>query len=357
MTRVDGHLPAIDDRFVRFDGLDRQPLLLAVSGGPDSMALMALAATWRDDLRASRRPSPPLIHVATVDHGLRLAARAEAQHVAAAAARFGLPHTILTWAGPKPKTRLQEKAREARYALLSAQARDIGATHVLTAHHADDQAETLLIRLARGSGVTGLAGMRRESSLAPGLTLVRPLLDLTKADLVAVCRRDGLAFVEDPSNADPAYARARLRGQAAARAALGLDTPTLVRLARRMAEADDALEAEADRLEGLIAPIRAAGRYQANLTPARQAEGVILSRILARAIDHANPGAGWPRLDRLETLTRALRAALASAEPHRATLGGTRIVLARDGTIDVVAESPRRRGRPPETQEGLPRPD
>ena len=150
-------------------------VLLAVSGGPDSVALMRLCAALAQAER-ERGGCDWKIEVATVDHGLRAASRAEAEEVGRLAAACGLPHAILTWNEPKassktssgtktssdtrPQTRLQERARAARYALLASRAREIGADLLLTAHTLDDQAETVLMRIAHGSGLAGLAAMR-----------------------------------------------------------------------------------------------------------------------------------------------------------------------------------------------------
>ena len=257
---------------------------------------------------------------------------------------FGLPHATLTWVGAKPTTRVQERARNARYGLLADHARQLGASHILTAHHADDQAETVLLRLGRGSGIGGLAGIRRDSPLAPGLTLTRPLLRVTKGDLVAFCRACALGFVEDPSNRDPVYARARLREQTKTLDALGLDRPTLLRLARRMARADDALEAETDRLERLVEPQRGAGVYRANLESAVDAPAEILLRLLRRAIAHVGPDTTHGRLDRLEALTEAIRTALRQGGAHTATQGGAHIMLGRDRLIVMRPEPRRHRG-------------
>ena len=139
------------------------------------------------------------------------------------AAKLGVPHATLVWTGPKPSTRLQERAREARYRLLVEHARAIGADAIATAHHADDQAETVLFRLLRGSGVAGLAGMA-ATSRRDGVTIVRPLLGVAKSDLVAFCRARGVAFADDPSNADPRYARTRLRALLGRLADEGLTT-------------------------------------------------------------------------------------------------------------------------------------
>ena len=128
--------------------------LLAVSGGPDSTALLAMAVEW-----ARRAAKAPRLAAATVDHGLRNESADEAAAVGALCARLGVPHRVLVWSGDKPKTRIQERARAARYALLGAHASEIGAKAIVTAHHLDDQAETALFRLLRGSGVGGLRAM------------------------------------------------------------------------------------------------------------------------------------------------------------------------------------------------------
>ena len=327
-----------------FAGLERaSAILIAVSGGPDSMALMTLAAEWR----GRSESGAPTLHVATIDHGLRPEARGEAAAVALAAAALGLPHATLTWAGPKPTTGVQERARDIRYGLLAAHAFHLGASHILTAHHADDQAETIMLRLGRGSGISGLAGMRRDSPLAPGITLTRPLLDIPKFELLAFCHARALVFVEDPSNRDPAYARARLRGRTKTLDALGLDRAALLRLARRMARADEALEAETDRLEALASTRHDDAFYQADLSCAICTPAEILVRLLGRAVAHVVPDRIHLRLDRLEVLAEAIRSALRSGEAHFATQGGARLVLGRDRLIVVRPEPKRRRGRKP----------
>src|SRR6202790_4922314 len=150
-------------------------IVLAVSGGPDSIALVGLAARWRRGLTRG----PRLIAV-TVDHGLRAEAAREARDVRRLARALDLPHRTLRWAGTKPKTGLPAAARAARYRLLAQAARANGATHILTAHTRDDQAETLLMRMLRGSGLSGLAAMARESE-RDGLLLARPFLNVSKS--------------------------------------------------------------------------------------------------------------------------------------------------------------------------------
>ena len=177
----------------------------AVSGGPDSIALMWLAARWR---RALKR-GPRLIAV-TVDHGLRREAAREARAVKRLARALDLPHRTLRWRGAKPKTGVPAAARAARYRLLAGVARASGATHILTAHTRDDQAETLLMRLLRGSGITGLAAMARQSE-REGVWLARPLLGIPKSQLVATLNKAKIAFADDPTNRDINYTRPRLR--------------------------------------------------------------------------------------------------------------------------------------------------
>src|SRR3990172_5669872 len=135
-------------------------LVLAVSGGPDSTALMVLAACWRDALKR-----PPRLIAITVDHGLRKESKAEAAAVARLARKLKIAHRTLRWRGTKPASGLQQAARAARYRLLGEAARSLGASSILTAHTLDDQAETVLLRMSRGSGITGLAAMARVSSL------------------------------------------------------------------------------------------------------------------------------------------------------------------------------------------------
>src|SRR6185437_12974958 len=171
-------------------------IILAVSGGPDSTALMWLAARWR---RALAR-GPRLIAV-TIDHGLRSEGAREAREVKRLARSLDLPHRTLRWSGAKPSTGVPAAARAARYALLARAARQSRATHILTAHTRDDQAETVLMRLLRGSGIAGLAAMARESE-RDGLRLARPFLDVSKSQLIATLKKAKIEFADDPTNRD-----------------------------------------------------------------------------------------------------------------------------------------------------------
>ena len=310
--------------------LDRFRLpLIAVSGGPDSTALLLMAAHRAE--RSARR-----IAAATVDHGLRAESAAEAQAAAKLCDKLGVPHQTLVWTGPKPSTRVQERAREARYRLLAAHARTIGADAVVTAHHADDQAETVLFRLLHGSGIAGLAGME-ALSLREGIAIVRPLLDVPKADLVAFCKAKGAAFVDDPSNADPRFARAALRPLLATLAAHGLDRDALLRLARRAREADEALARAAAELEAKLGdgPIDARALFAAPIA--------VVQRTLARRLAEAG-GREMSRigLEKIEALALALAAAVAEGRAVRANVGGAIASLSAKGALDFAPEPPRR---------------
>ncbi|WP_244430700.1 tRNA lysidine(34) synthetase TilS [Methylocystis sp. ATCC 49242] len=307
-------------------------LLLAVSGGPDSVALMLLAAQWPD-----RRSHD--IAVATVDHGLRPEARREAEQVGAWANALGFPHHVLTWQGEKPRTRVQERARTARYALLADCAGRIGAGAIVTAHHADDQAETILFRLTRGSGVAGLAGMTAESRCG-GVALLRPLLGLRKAALEEICRRCDHDYFRDPSNIDEHYARARLRKLRPLLAAQGLDDEALLRLGQRAAHADAALNfcAENARERAIVDVDSETARFDA--AALRELPPEIVQRLLAGEIARLAPLAPL-RLERLERAARRLVAALADGAKLRLTIAD--LLLDAQGAHVTLRPAPPRR--------------
>src|SRR5436309_6390871 len=273
-------ISAQDAKRLFADWKDAPALLLAVSGGPDSIAMMWLAARWRRALR-----NGPRLVAVTVDHGLRAAAAREAREVKRLADSLGLPHRTLRWTGAKPKTGLPAAARDARYRLLAKAARAAAATHVLTAHTRDDQAETLLMRMARGSGIAGLAAMARQSQ-RDGVVLARPLLDIPKARLVATLHKARIGFADDPSNRDSRFTRPRLRQLMPALAAEGFDARNLTRLASRLARANAALEILVDGAERYLAavsPDPADAGFDAGAFAALAEE--IRIRLLLRAID------------------------------------------------------------------------
>jgi tRNA(Ile)-lysidine synthase len=265
--------PSLIDRFARdVDALiaPGAPLGLAVSGGPDSLALLLLAAAAR----------PGLAEAATVDHGLRAEARAEGEMVAAVCERLGVPHAILTvrWA-QTPETAIQERARRERYRLLGFWAEERGLAALVTAHHADDQAETFLMRLARGAGARGLAAMRPRT-VAPGteVKLLRPLLAWRRTDLAQICADAALTPALDPSNADEQFERVRIRRALAD--ADWLDPAAIVRSTVNLADADKALDWAA-RLEW---DLRVKERRGAIVYRPAEAPVEIIRRVVARAV-------------------------------------------------------------------------
>ncbi|MBV1700345.1 MAG: tRNA lysidine(34) synthetase TilS [Hyphomicrobiales bacterium] len=332
-----------DDALIQlFAPLARSQLLvLAVSGGPDSMALMALARRWQALLGAKA----PNLGVVSVDHALRQESAAECALVAQVAGQLGLPHTIAVWQGPKPATGLMERARIARYQLLQEAARSLGASGIVTAHHADDQAETILLRLAHGTSITGLAGMRLHETDA-GLDLWRPLLGLTKRQLVDYCTRNQLAYCQDPSNLDPKYARTRLRHHMALMQRLGLDRAALLRLGTRAARADAALQsATSDLLAKLGLPGDASVEIPQLRFEAAMLQDVpdeIILRALAEIMARVGQWQGYRRLERLERLLGGLQAARMAGQNFSATLSGAKIKLDKKGHLLVQREMPRK---------------
>jgi tRNA(Ile)-lysidine synthase len=322
-----------------FDGLaGLRGLLLAVSGGSDSTALLVIAARW-----AKKRKRAPKLLAVTVDHGLRPEARREAAMVKRLARRLGVPHRTLRWRGVKPKTGLQEAARIARYSLLAQAAVRAGYEHILTAHTLDDQAETVLLRLARGSGLTGLAGMAHASALPVGaetaIFLVRPLLRIPKSRLVATLKAAGIGHSEDASNRDPRFTRARLRMLMPALAREGLDARGLMRLAMRMRRAEATIEFAVGAARAALAPgpWRERGPIVFDVAHFRDLPAEVALRLLGRAV--AQTGDEGPvELGKLEQLYEVLRQ---SRPPLRRTLAGALITLAAERL--TIERAPARR--------------
>lgn len=215
------------------------PLALAVSGGADSMAMLTLAHA------AYGGGEPGRIIAATVDHGLRPESAAEAAMVAGHCARLGMPHATLVLTGLNPGSAVQARAREGRYSALTQWAVAAGAAGLATAHQADDQAETMLMRAARGVGLTGMRAIPARR-LLDDILLIRPLLGWTRAELRALVTSGGIPFADDPGNVDPAYERVRTRAMLADHP--WLRPEMLARTGQRLAEADEALDVVRDRL-------------------------------------------------------------------------------------------------------------
>jgi tRNA(Ile)-lysidine synthase len=298
---------------------------LAVSGGPDSLALLLLAA----------RARPELVEAATVDHALRPESAAEAAFVAELCGRLGVPHQTLTvqWKA-KPETAIQERARLARYRLLGSWARERKLTAIASAHHLDDQAETFLMRLARGAGVKGLAGMRRLVRGTPaGVSVIRPLLNWRHAELEAICASAGLSPIDDPSNADEQFERVRMRQALAS--SDWLDPSAIAASATNLAQADAALHWATDLEWGRAVAVNGGAIVYTPTDAPRE----IRRRIVRRALMQlASEGGGMePRGRELDQLLAALRTG------RRATLRG---VLCIGGPQWRFTRAPARRAPP-----------
>lgn len=299
---------------------------VAVSGGADSMALALLVRDWAAAHGGT-------VVCLTVDHGLRPESGEEAAQVQQRLAALGLAHAILPWGGVKPTAGLQAAARAARHSLLARRCREDGIPHLLLAHHRDDQAETVLLRLARGSGVYGLAAMPAIRATDWG-RLVRPLLGQPKDRLLATCRAHGLAWVEDPSNLHPGYGRGRLRRVEPLLAAEGLTAAALAETARRAGLARMALEAAVAALLADASRTASEGYLRLALAPLRRAPLEVACRSLAACLLTIGTADYPPRQARTERLVHELR----TEAPAPRTLGGCRVIPEPAETVLIVRE-------------------
>ncbi len=269
----------------------RPEVAVAVSGGPDSMALALLAQAWAT-ARGGRAIG------LTVDHALRAGSAAEAREVGEWLRRRGMAHHVLRRRGPKPRANVQAVARAARYALLEAWCRRAGVLHLLLAHHRDDQAETFLLRLGRGSGVDGLAAMAPVAERA-GMRLARPLLAVPGARLAACLRAAGQDWVEDPSNEDRAHARVRARAAMPRLAAEGMTPARLAATAGNMGRARAALERATAELLVRAVVLSPAGHAWLDAATLASVPTEIGLRSLAAALRTVGGATHPPRLRRL----------------------------------------------------------
>ncbi len=292
------------------------------------MALMYLTAQWRAGLETD----PPDITILTVDHRLRPESSKEANWVATQAKALGLPHAILVWDDDKPKGNVQTAAREARYDLLVSYCHAHNISTLLTAHHLEDQAETLLMRLARGSGVDGLAAIP-ERTWWPGIELVRPLLDIPKSQIIATLEKAGITWLEDPSNQDDRFERVRLRQGKRALTEFGLTPDTLARTAKRLRRARNALDAMTDEFLKEVIELHKAGFCKLPLERLLGVSEEIAIRALGRVLQAIGGNVYVPRLAKLETLLADYHKGLSGTR----TLAGCQLLVS-DGHISVFRE-------------------
>jgi tRNA(Ile)-lysidine synthase len=304
----------------------RPSIAVACSGGADSMALALLLRDWTQAVGGS-------LTALTVDHRLRPESSAEAAQVAAWLRARGIAHVTLVRPDAPPAGNLQAAARRMRYRLMSDWCRDAGVLHLALAHHREDQAETLLLRLARGSGVDGLAAMAPLSEL-PEVRLLRPLLGVSRSRLAATLAAAGQDHVDDPSNENVAFGRVRLRRAAAVLDREGLSAERLAATVARLGRARTALEDATARLLACAAAIHDEGYATLEASELAAAPDEIALRALARIVATVSGNSYPPRHERLERLHQALCAGGLDAGR---TLGGCRI-LPRKGRILVCRE-------------------
>ena len=307
-----------------------EKLALGVSGGNDSLGLMLLVHDWCRQLGRV-----PEIHVFSVDHGLRAEAADECARVAAIARRLGFQHQTLVWEGDKPVSGIQAAARAARYRLMGRAMEKHGIGVLLVAHHRQDQAETLLMRLAHGSGPDGLCGMGQWSEVA-GTRIFRPLLNVDPVQLRERVAAAGLAGVIDPSNGDRAFERVRWRSMLAELAPMGLDGERLGRFGQRMARVRDTLDFYSGELFAQIVTLDHFGVARVALPAFLRLPDEMQIRVLGRMLVRVTGGRARLSLAGLERLAEAI-AACGSESRFARTVGGAQVVFYR-GFLLVHAE-------------------
>jgi tRNA(Ile)-lysidine synthase len=299
-----------------------QHLGVAVSGGGDSVALLHLLNAWSGAAQAR-------LSVVTVDHGLRPEAAGEAAFVSALCAGLSLPHTTLKWEGWDGTGNLPDAARQARYGLIARWASDQGVDAVALGHTLDDQAETFLMRLARGSGVDGLAAMRRDWE-AGGLRWLRPLVEVPRTALRGYLRAGGLDWKEDPSNEDPRFRRVQVRKALELLEPLGITTRRITDTAERMELARQALRACTHAAAARICHVEA-GDVLIGCDGLGGLEADIRQRLFAQAVMWVSGAVYKPRLDALrEALERVQEGAVRTLHGCLITPKGNTLRIGRE---------------------------
>jgi tRNA(Ile)-lysidine synthase len=301
---------------------------LAVSGGADSLALMLLARRWTDGLA-----QPPRLQVYSLDHDLRSEAADEVAMVLRVAADLGMSATGLRWTGDKPHTGVQEAARVARYRLIGQAMASDGIGVLLTGHHQQDQAETVLMRMAHGSGIEGLKGMSPLADVE-GVRVFRPLLGVDPLMLRQIVEDAGLTPALDPSNQDTHYERVRWRQAMPALSELGLDAAAFSVFAERMAEADAAIAQIADGCFAELVRLDGFGAARIELAPFIGLSPAISTRLLSRVLNIVG-GRQKPRaLGQVERLRQSI---CEGTLPKSTTVLGC-VVRFKDGAIAIARE-------------------
>jgi len=287
------------------------------------MALASLLVGWVDAAGGQ-------LITLTVDHGLRAGSESECRQVSRWMREIGVEHHTLTWSGQKPKTRVQELARESRYALMEKWCRENGVLHLAVAHTQEDQAETFLMRLNRGSGPDGLAAMSAVVE-KPDCRILRPLLPVSRRSLRDYLVSAGRKWIEDPSNTDPRFERVQWRHRMLES---GLSASSLTIAADRYASARIVIERETAKAIAHTLRLHSFGFVSGDMGRLRDLPGDLFSRVLARALVTVGAKRMPPRRGKLDHLVDRLRTEDAMA----ATLGGCRVTL-QPGRLLVCREN------------------
>lgn len=304
----------------------------AVSGGADSMALILLLHAWQ-------KQYPHIsITALTVDHQLRESSSREAHDVHRTLTDLAIPHVILTWKGEKPDSNIQAEARQARYRLMTEWCHQHKATCLLTAHHHGDQAETVLMRIVRGSGIDGMSAIA-EASIYNDITVIRPLLHASKEALQAYLTQQHVAWIDDPTNTHKRYSRTHMRHVIQqADTLLGLSpellTSRLASIAAHMQRAKNYLDAQVLDYHRDAVIYRELGYAKISYESFTMLHEEIGLRVLRQVLCHISGNATSPRFEHLESMYSAL---IAGALTAKTTLHGC-IVWRRKGDIVVMRE-------------------
>lgn len=301
-------------------------IAVAVSGGGDSIALAYLLSQWATGTGIK-------IHALTVDHGLRPESAAEAKTVSKILKPFGITHKILKWDGVKPKTKIQEAARDARYKLMADYCAAKKITRLCVAHHGQDQMETILFRMAKGTGLDGLTGIRPITLLDNGLTLLRPLLPVSHNDLLETLKANDISWIEDPSNKNDKYARVRIRNIIDVLEKEGLSPDRISSLSSRITDSIKLIDYLIDKEYETMTLYKDTKRIEINYICFYNLPNEGKTRILKAIITDLNPTKKYPaRLEDIERLTQKM-----GDNFKASTLGGC-IFRRKKGVLTITLE-------------------
>lgn len=311
------------------DGLNK--IAVAVSGGGDSMALVYLLIGWCKDHGVD-------LEALTVDHGLRAASNDEAIKVSKWLTTLGVSHHILKWLGNKPTANIQSEARQARYELMGDWCAEREITHLFLAHHMDDQAETFLIRLFRGSGVDGLSAMERISGLPVAgkeTMMVRPLLNIKKVRLLQTLKEVGQEWISDPSNENKDFTRVKVRALLESSDIDGLNSEKLSKTAEKMSRVRSLLDELTAKAYSKFVKFNPLGYVELNAKFVEDLHEEIALRLLAYIVKSVSGGDYVPRYEKLLSFYNNLKMKSFSGQ----TLSGCVIYQNKKGQYIFVREA------------------